>query len=74
LIKKEVSKRVEDDFIFVDFSFSWDMRMISNNEICALVYELVSKLFLSRVCFDFVFCSSMERENFEITVEFLHLF
>lgn len=48
--------------------------MISNNEICSLIYELMSKLFLSSVCFDFVFCSSMERENFEITVELLHLF
>ena len=48
--------------------------MISNNEICALVYELMSKLFLSSVCFDFVFCSSMERENFEITVVLFHFF
>jgi len=74
LIKKKVAKRVEDDFIFVDFSFSWDMGMISNNEVCVLVYELMSKLFLSRVCFDFVFCSSMERKNFEITVELFHFF
>lgn len=48
--------------------------MISNNEICSLIYKLVSKLFLSSVCFDFVFGSSMERENFEITVEILHFF
>ena len=48
--------------------------MISNNEICSLIYELMSKPFLSSVCFDFVFCSSMERENFEITVELFHFF
>lgn len=46
--------------------------MVSDDEVCSVVYEMMSEIFLFFVGFDVVFSSSMEGKDFEIAVLLLH--
>jgi len=74
LVEDEVSEGVKNVFSLVLFDFSGNMGVSSQDDICAVVDEGVGEVSLSLAGAYFVFGSSMEGEDFDITIQIFHFF